>query len=304
MSHRKISNRQIRLLIGTILVAGLYVEAQRALSNRLPTEEINAQEEGPLLTAPNMALAAVTPEPPLIGEPPESLEAQAARDPMGFFQAALDRYDRSVRDYTCTFTKQELVGQKLTKTQVMQAMFREEPFSVRLQWIKNQDKCSGVLYVADRWVEERQQMAVVVPGWVARLVVPYVMRPIHGDDAKKSSRRSIDQFGVRNSLSLILKYAREAQDQGGMEFKYVGNSEVDDRETLVFERKLPYTGPDSYWPDRLLIVHIDKQTMSPTLCEAFADDSKQELLGSYKTTDLRLNVNLPDDTFTKKGMGL
>jgi hypothetical protein len=233
----------------------------------------------------------------------EGLEAFAARDPIGFFEFALDRYDRSVRDYTCVFTKQESIGGKLSNEQVMKAMFCEKPFSVRLEWVKNPDKCERVLYVADRWVDQGRQMAVVEPGPIARLFVKYVMRPIHGKDAKKSSRRTIDQFGLRNSLALVLKYCRMAQQQNMLKFEHVGAGQVNGRETLVFERRLPYTTEDGIWPDRVLVVHIDKELLLPTLCVAYADEKKQELLGKYMMTDVKLNPSLPDSVFTKTGMG-
>lgn len=228
----------------------------------------------------------------------------AEADPIGFFQFALDRYDRSVRDYTCTFAKQELVRGKMSAEQVMNAMFREKPFSVRLEWVKNRDKCSRVLYVADRWVKDRAQMAVVEPGPIARLFVPYVMRAIDGRDAKKSSRRTINQFGLRNSLLLTLKYALLAREQGILDFTYQGTGRVDGRETLAFERRLPYTDEQGLWPDRVLVVHVDRELLLPTLCECYADDDKQVLLGRYKNSNIQLNVNLPDSVFTKAGMGL
>ena len=148
-------------------------------------------------------------------------------------------------------------------------------------------------------------MAVVEPaGALLRLIAPSVLMPIHGDAAKKSSRRTIDQFGVRNSLVLALKYAKIAREQGIMDFKYMGNGEVAGQETLVFERRLPYTGDDCPWPDRVLVVHIDKELMLPALCLCYADDEKKVLLGKYLTTDLKINPNLPDSVFTKQGMGL
>ena len=122
--------------------------------------------------------------------------------------------------------------------------------------------------------------------------------------SRKTSRRTINQFGLRNSLALTLKYCRLAEAQGTLDFRYAGTAQIDDRETLVFERRLPYTNENGLWPDRLLVVHIDKQLRLPTLCQAYADDAKQVLLGSYKTSDIQLNVNLPDEIFTKKGIGL
>jgi len=197
----------------------------------------------------------------------------------------------------------ERLGGVLTPMQVTEAMFRENPFSVRLKWIKNQDKCSRVLYVANEWKKDGSDLAVVEPGAIARLFVPFVMRPIHGEDARKSSRRTIDQFGFRNSLELTLKYCLMAREKGILDFQFKGNDEVGGRKTLVFERHLPYTGENGIWPDRLLIVHIDQELLIPILCQAYADMDKNILLGHYEMSNIRLNPELPESTFTKEGMG-
>lgn len=298
MIRRQFTQRRIQVFIGVILLGGLIFECQRVLSR--PDETATVAVQGPTTPSPGAAFASPTVAPVAT----LTLEEQAARDPMRFLESALDRYDRSVRDYTCTFTKQELVAGEMSAEQVMNAMFREKPFSVRLEWTKNADKCSRVLYVADKWIKDGVQMAVVEPGAIARLFVPYVMRAIHGPDAAKSSRRTIDQFGLRNSLMLTLKYCKLAKEKGVLDLKYVGNGKVNERETLVFERRLPYESENGQWPDRVLVVHLDKDLMFPTLCQAYADDAKKKLLGKYMMTDIKINVNLADSVFTKQGMGL
>jgi len=301
MIKNQYCNKRLRLCVGLVLLVGFLTQYQRVLSDQTETASSPIVTQGPMKPSPSAAVAA-----PLSGSPNpiENVEAFAARDPVGFFEFALERYDRSVRDYTCTFTKQELVGNRMTNEQVMKAMFCENPFSVRLEWVKNSDKCDRVLYVADRWLKDGQQMAVIEPGAIARLFIPYVMRPIHGKDAQKSSRRTIDQFGLRNSLALVLKYCKMAQRQNVLDFTYRGAGTVADRQTLVFERRLPYTRDNNRWPDRVLVVHIDKELLLPTLCVAYADDAKQTLLGKYMMTNIKLNANLPDSVFTKAGMGL
>jgi hypothetical protein len=233
-----------------------------------------------------------------------SLEQWAENDPVGFFEMILARYERHVQDYTCLFTKQELVNGRMTSRQVMKAYFREDPYSVRLEWIKNRDRASRVLYVRDAWIEKGQQMAVVEPGPIARLFISYVMRPINGADAKKTSRRTIDQFGFRNNILLILKYCWLARERGILDFTYQGERLVEGRTTLLFERRLPYTGEQCEWPDRVLEVYVDRQLLVPILCIAYADDAKRQLLGHYEYSDIQINASLFDSVFTKKGMGV
>jgi len=297
---KSMNPRRFRYVVGLALLGGLGIQIQQALQDSAD-EAPSVVVVNPAKLTGNAAIAA--PAPPAANRM-ETLEERAARDPIGFIEFCIDRYDQSVRDYKCIFTKQELIAGKLSAEQVMRAFFREKPFSVRLEWIKNEDKCARVLYVADRWIEKGKQLAVVEPGKIARLFIPYVMMEIDGRDAQKSSRRTINQFGFRNSLSLILKYCKLAQEKGLLHFEYVGQGEVDGRATLVFERRLPYVEGDPTWPDRVLVVHIDKEHLLPSLCIAYADDEKTQLLGKYMMTDLQLNANLPDAVFTKEGMGL
>lgn len=300
---REWTHRPIRVVVGTVFLAGFAFECQQALSGR------TAQAAQPLAVVPAVkapvrsgTVAYAAPSPDLNDQIP--LEVLAAKDPVAFVQSAIDQYDRSVRDYTCTFTKQELVCGEMSEEQVMNAMFREKPFSVRLEWTQNADKAARVLFVANQWMQDGNQMAVVEPGAIARLFVSYVMRPVHGEDAAKTSRRTIDQFGLRSTLALTLKYCLMAKEKGILKFEYIGNGKIGGRETLMFERHLPYKGEGGAWPDRVLVVHIDKQMMVPTLCTAYSDDAKKCLLGKYMSTNVKLNANLRDSVFTKQGMGL
>lgn len=303
MIRSSVRDRRFRVVFGLILLAGFLIQADRALQTRPSEESSPVAVRGPARPVATEAIAAPSRNADLTIE---TLEERAGRDPVGFLEWCLERHDRSVRDYTCVFTKQERVGRRLTEVQVINAMFREKPFSVRLDWVENADKCDQVLYVEDRWYDGDARMAVVVPGRIARLFVPYVMRQIDGPDARKTSRRTIDHFGLRNSMLLILKYCHEAREKNIADytFTYMGNGQVDGRDTLVFERFLPYNGQDSTWPDRILIVHIDRELLVPVLCKSYADDEREQLLGSYLLTDIRINVNLPDETFTMKGLGL
>ena len=301
MIRRQFSNRRVRVFVGLMLLAGLLIQCQRALESRSGESASPVAVRGPAPSGPSVALAAPTADTEPIGE---TIEQRAARDPVAFLENCLERYDRSVRDYTCTFTKQELVGRKLTEVQVMRAWCREDPFSVRLEWTENADKCDKVLYVKDRWIEDGKQKAVVVPGRIARLFVSHVMREIDGKDAKKASRRTVNQFGLRNSMILILKYCKLAAEQDALRYDFMGKGEVDGRETLVFERHLPYTGDEAAWPDRVLVVHVDTELLVPIRCEAYADDAKEALLGTYTYTGIELNPNLPDETFSKKALGI
>ena len=127
------------------------------------------------------------------------------------------------------------------------------------------------------------------------------MRPIDGPDAKKSARRRIDQFGFANSLRLIVKYCDLSAEHNELDLRYVGDSAVGERPTYVIERRLAYTGDDGVYPDRLLIVHLDKEKLLPMCCISYADDAKTKLLGRYVFTNVKFNVGLTEGDFARKG---
>jgi hypothetical protein len=290
-------------VVGILLSVCLPIQDTKALSESatLSRDQLASQVLAHLIRSDKTLASTFRNTPPPLHL---SLERLAEDDPVGFFEMILARYERHVRDYTCLFTKQELVNGKMTSRQVMKSYYREDPYSVRLEWIKNRDRASRVLYVRDAWIQKGQQMAVIEPGPIARLFISYVMRPINGADAKKTSRRTIDQFGFRNNMLLILKYCWLSRERGILDFTYQGVRVVEGRSTLLFERRLPYTGELCEWPDRVLEVYVDRQLLVPTLCVAYADDAKSQLLGHYEYSDIKINANLSESVFTKKGMGV
>ena len=226
-------------------------------------------------------------------------EQLARTDPLRFLQHCLDYHRAHVRDYRCTFIKQESVQGTQLPEQVADVRFREEPFSVDMTFTKNVGSCKRALYVAGRWADAKgNELALAKPGGaILRTLVPQIKQPIHGHRAKQASRRAIDQFGFTESLKLILKYSRKAQAEGKLKLEYVGRGEIGGRPTYVFERHLPYTGDEADYPDRLLVFHLDGQYLVPTACYCYADDAEQALLGSYLYTDIQLNPGYTDDDF-------
>jgi hypothetical protein len=233
----------------------------------------------------------------------DSFVAIAQSDPVAAFRAALKRYESKVDDYTCTFEKQERIGGRLTAEQVTQIRFREKPFSVNMLWIQNEDKARRVVYVEGRWTGKHgERMAVVEPaGSVARLFVHDVLRPIDGEEARRAARKTIDQFGFANTLRRIVTICDLATKNHELDIRYKGESTFGGRPTYLFERRLPYSNDNGIYPDRLLVVHLDREHLVPVSCCSFADEEKSQLLGKYVTKDMRFNVGLTDSDFARNG---
>ncbi len=293
--HRRWANaRRVRVIVGLLLVVGFCVQCQRLSAVRVARAEARAAKPR---VNPSAAYASIQPPASLV----ESFDDMVKADPLKLLKTALDRYERSIRDYTCTFEKEELVGGRMCPAQAAQVKFREKPFSVNMLWTKNADKARRVIYVENKWTDKNgQKLAIVEPeGVIARALVDYVMRPIDGAEAKKASRRQVDQFGFANSLRLIVKYCELGAGRNEMTLKYVGEGTIGGRPTYIIERRLPYAGDNGLYPDGLLVVHIDKEWLLPTCCVSYADAEGKKLLGRYVIKDARFNVGLTDADFAR-----
>lgn len=227
----------------------------------------------------------------------DKLERLARTDPLEFFRHCREHYDQTIHGYQCSFLKQERVGDKLTAEQVTVVRFLNDPYSVDMVWTKNPGPAARALYVKGKWRnDEGQEQAWVRPSG-ALLKLLKIKQPIDGPRARKAARRRIDQFGFRNSLDLIIEYSEKAAQTGELDLRYVGHGCVEKRPTYVFERRLPYTGEEEPYPDRLLVVHVDQEWLVPIGCLSYADDAGNELLGKYVLYDVQLNPGYTPDDF-------
>jgi len=281
---------QVRLFVGVGLLAAIAVELGDASDAQSGASGSRA------FSSPAVALA---------GNTPDFGQLSVRTDPTRLLETALTRCRQSVADYVGTLIKQERIAGQLGPRQRILVKFRRAPFSVLLHWLENPKDARRVLYVRGERVDKQgRELALVQPeGPIARLLFPILTIPIHGPGAHTMSRLTIDQFGFENGLALILKYARLASDEGAPALRYAGVGTVGERPTHVVERRLPYRNGEATYPDRTLIVHLDRERLIPLAIHCYADDTKQELLASYVFSDVRLNVGLTDEDFLPRGNG-
>jgi hypothetical protein len=239
-----------------------------------------------------------------------SFDSIIHRDPLEALRLAHQDHQRAVREYTCTFVKQELLPSGLSPEQVIAVKFRARPYSVMMHWLRNADKADRVIYVQDRWVDAdaddpaERDLAVCQPGPIARLLVKSLKMPIRGSLARMTSRRCIDEFGFDRSMELLIRYSEIARQRGELSLTYQGESEFGGRPTYVIERRLPYDGPGGIYPDRVAVIHLDRERRIPLCVRCFADDERSHLLGRYEYRDVDLSADLPDDAFDPAAYGM
>lgn len=229
-----------------------------------------------------------------------ALDQLARTDPWELARLGQSRYDREVSDYTCVFLKQERISGELHKVEEIEVRYRERPRSVYMIWRRNADQAKRALFkdVPEFVNSQGHKLALVEPaGALIRLIVPDIMMPIDGKRARESSRRSIDEFGFRETLNLLDHYNQVAAEHGVLDLRYEGEGEIDGRPTYKIVRYLPYDGEGGTWPDAKMVMHLDKEWLLPTAVYSYADREGKKLLGSYVHTKVRLNPGLADDSF-------
>ncbi|MBI4717985.1 MAG: DUF1571 domain-containing protein [Planctomycetes bacterium] len=226
----------------------------------------------------------------------------ASSDPLAFLRQCLTKCARDIRDYRCVMTKQERIDGVLSAEQEVEVAFREAPFSVDMCWTKNAGRVRRLTYVAGRLAEGGREFAWIIPSGAAGLLLAAGLKTdIHGADALRESRRAVDDFGFRKTLERVIAACERARDEPAYRLRYLGIGRLDDRECHVFERLLPYHDEGGPFPDRRLLLYIDREWLVPTASVAYADVESRELLGCYLFADVRFNLGLTDADFPLRG---
>lgn len=225
-------------------------------------------------------------------------ETLAKSDALEFLKSCRRHYLEHVRDYRCEFHMRERAAGGLSDQQRIAIKFRENPYSVDMTWLENPAGARRISYVQDRWVKDGRQLALVVPSGLGGLVLPGGLKlDIHGREFKKSSTRSVDQFGFLKTLERAIALCEEAAADPAYSLVYAGRGEFQGQPQYVIERRLPYSEGESNFPDRLAVFYIDAQWLTPTAVWSYADEQKQRPLGEFITTDVEHNVGLTDADF-------
>ena len=205
---------------------------------------------------------------------PTSLSELAQRDPMALVRLGRQRYEKDVHEYRCVLIKQERLGDNLTAVQEVEVRFRESPKTVYMLWLANADQAKRALYMEDaRFIDKKgRRLARVEPaGAIARLFVADLFVLIDGPEARKTSRRTIDECGFGATFTLLERFNAQAAERGVLDIRYGGTGEVDGRPTYVIVRDLPYEGPSGAYPDARMVLHLDQEWLLPVAVHTYAD---------------------------------
>jgi hypothetical protein len=226
-------------------------------------------------------------------------EAQMKRlaetDPVAFLEACIRRYNREVKGYHCTLHKQERLDGKLQPSEEIAVDFREEPFSVLMDWKEGAQLAQKTLYVKG---ENKDRMLVKGTGLLAFAGV--VERDTDSPDAKRSSRYSITEFGIKVGSERTLASWKQAVKDNALHVEFLGEVKVKEAGDRVCWklRRTNYKAPEDVGGVTEGTFYFDKETWLQVGSALKCGDG--EPLADYFFKDIELNPDFKADTFTLK----
>lgn len=208
-------------------------------------------------------------------------------------------YDSSVVDYTGTFVKQERIRGKLGKPQTIKFKFRNEPFSIFMEWTKNPGKADRLLFVKG----QNNNKMILHPAGLLSLIKS-IERDPRSKEVFKHSLSSCDQFGIRNMISRVTRACEKSIKNNNFKAVFAGEKVINKRPCIVIETDigkievLNYEGKTEISEVEKIVLTVDLGLRLPVSAESF--DAKGKLVSKYTYSDLIFNTNLTDENFKRK----
>jgi hypothetical protein len=224
------------------------------------------------------------------------LENLLSNQPLAFLEMCLERYEREVRGYKLTMLKRERIRGRLYPPngyEKVHAHFREQPFSVLMNWQENARHAQKVLYVQG---ENNGKMLVRPTGFILGNLV--VSREVDGAEAKDAGHYTPNQFGLYLAMKRSVDSMRAAQARGALHVTYEGLvtvTEIGDRTCYKFVRT-PYEPPEEQGVNDLTL-YVDTETWLQV--GSSLRDSNGELIGEYFFRDIELNPTFSGHQFQR-----
>ncbi len=225
------------------------------------------------------------------------MKGLAQSNPIAFLEACIRRYDREVKGYRCIMHKQERLEGKLQPSEVIDAQFREKPFSVLMDWREGARLVKKALYIKD----ENKGMILVKPAGLLS-IAGVVERDPNGEDARKGSRVPITEFGMEISAERTLASWQKAQAQNALHVEYQGEMKVKEAGGRVCWKlhRTHFKAPEDVDGVTDLTIYVDKETWMQVGSTLKGADG--QLLGEYFFRDIELNPEFKPGTFTREAV--
>ena len=223
------------------------------------------------------------------------------RDPIGFLEACLKRYDAKVKGYTLTFQKQEMIGgePKPRSLEIVEVAYRDHPYSVFFRWLQPPKRqVMRALYVEGENLDTQKKSRVKILSNVGFVLD----KEPDGDEAKQQGRYFINQFGLRQAMERALDSWKAARLENALHVEYLGQFEVQEaggRRCYKFHRS-KYARPEAHDGVVDLTIYIDCETLLQV--GSILLNQQGQKLGEYYFRDIQLNPPFPEWQFTPEAL--
>ena len=276
----RLTNNRIRLGVGIVLAALFFIQCNNtgALDKSELVTFVTGEKIGQ--TSPDIAAG---------------LEELAKTDHVALLKRGLAHYDNSFQDYTCLFVKQERISGSMRPEQHIKVKFKERPFSVAMEWVKNVPLGDRVIYVEGK----HNGMMLIRPKGIWKNILGTVARDPRSKQVMANTLRPVTQFGFRRSLQNLLEVYELAESRGEATNSFEGYKQIGDEKVLVLVRMLP--ARDDY-PAKKTVVYLSVDHLVPLGVEGY--DWDDQLFCSYFFKDVKFNIGLTDRDFTPEANGM
>jgi hypothetical protein len=225
-------------------------------------------------------------------------------DPIVFLEFCLKHYDRTVKDYSLLFQKQEYLGGALKPVEIVQVYFRAKPYSVFMGWREGARLTDCSLYVEGENKDSKGKSQVLARSKQLKTVIP---NDPQGFFAKQSSRYPINTFSLRQVMEMVLDPWKEAHAEKTLHVQYEGLHVLPQAGHRICHKlhRTQFAHPDP--PDGVeeATIYIDRDTLLQvgTIVEgAMGKDGKRILLGEYFFRDINLHPPFAPDQFERSAV--
>lgn len=217
-----------------------------------------------------------------------SCMVKSAEDLLQWIQQMPAAY-ASVKDYTATFSRGEVLRGKPRPEETIALKFRE-PLQVYMRWLSESGKGREAIFVKGR---DNDKVLVHEPGWLSGHFT--VLLPPDGPTIMNRSRHPFDEIGIGRIIELIISTFEKANQLGELELRDLGTTRDNGRTMQVIEGILPKDPAKQYYCYRA-IVTIDEEWKLPVAVKVYDWDDR--LIEHYRYTNIQINPGLTDLDFS------
>jgi len=203
-------------------------------------------------------------------------------------EQSLQQMDQNVRDYSCTFVKQERIDGQLCDQQQMFLKLLHQPFSVYLLFLQPADLAGReVAFVQG---QNNNELVVLEAGWKRRMLGKMHLDP-QGMVAMRGQKHPITKIGIRNLTAELIQTAQAETQFGECDVTVHNNQNINGRPTTLVQIVHPV--PRQNFRAHITRVFFDNELKVPIHYDAFLWPQQAggapPLDVSYTYTNLKVN---------------